>query len=166
MVTPRVVPVRRGRKHGEGFDRQDYLDLAGAHDNRPVLVIGLPVGVEPGAVMGSRVGKGGPAFFELVVPYAGELASGKEYETEPDALHAEVKASPYVAELAARGLGADELAPLEAIIGRLPEPTFTIGIGLERLTQYLLGQREVASGAAFPIASTSPAFRAFRSPPE
>lgn len=146
-----------GAKYGQVFTQRQYLDLCAAHRNRPIFVVGVPLSVEPSAALGSRMLDEGPAFFELVVPYAGELGAGKEYEKSAANFRRQTNSSDYLKEAAANwhttqtGYKEEELDGFARGLAELPSPSYSFTMGLERLTQFLLGSERITDAVVFPV---------------
>lgn len=135
---------------GEPLSHDQYRELANANQDKPVIVMGVPLHLEPYAALGARMRDGGPAFFEVVVPDAGEVGAGKEYETNVDEFWKHADGTT------ARRLGTpwhdtEDLEAVAELVGRFQSPTYSVGLGLERLTQYLLGKRNVGEATAFAV---------------
>jgi aspartyl/asparaginyl-tRNA synthetase len=148
-----------------GFDREAYSNLSSAHNHRPVFMTGIPLSLEPNAALGSRVLADGPAFFELVLPGVGEVASGKEYETSPDILIKSARDAQYAHAAAANWhkpmmLHTASCVQLMArLYSKLPAPSFSVSVGFERLTQYMLGAHRIYEAVAFPLTTDARTLR-------
>ncbi|MBI4579020.1 MAG: hypothetical protein HY718_04915 [Planctomycetes bacterium] len=139
-----------GGRVGEPLSHDQYRDLAAANRNRPVIIMGVPLHLEPYGALGARTSRDGPAFFEMVVPEAGELGAGKEYESNTDAFWESTDGA------AQRRAGLPwhdrrDLEVVEELLSTLPSPSFSFGMGFERLVQYALGKRDIGEAVAFPV---------------
>jgi aspartyl/asparaginyl-tRNA synthetase len=146
--------VAVGKNEGSYLAYADHLNLTQQFRSNVICVDGFPPDEEPrifDAVQYSADGKTKIKNFELLAPFCGEVASGREVVTDPDMLLHQFENSRYLSELLRAGFNRDSVSGYAGLLGKLSSPVFCISIGFERFTQYLLGQDLIEDAVLFPV---------------
>jgi aspartyl/asparaginyl-tRNA synthetase len=122
----------------------DQLELAQEHDELPVLITDLDPSANPAWVDVKRNPSGSMRAFEVVLPFAGETLVGGEFESSADDLRERTRNDEATAELERTGVGYDEYTSgiLDSTLTGRGQEMF-VAVGMERLSQYLLGVEHI-----------------------
>ena len=93
--------------------------------------------------------------FQLLLPFAGEAVVGGALESSRSKLTKAIKASAAFKDGVKRGLTWANFSPFVKALSSLSEDSYTVGGGLERITQYLLGENQISKAGVFPISRDS-----------
>jgi aspartyl/asparaginyl-tRNA synthetase len=150
-VTYQEVVKRVGGEPGESLSGQQQSALLRTFDSSPVFITHFPADSDPCFTDMREDPDKGVRAFELRAPWAGELMSGGELETDMQALSRQVKRSRFLKELVRVGGTEEQLSAYLHAIARLAPPQSRMAFGFERLTQFLTGAETIEKASLFPV---------------
>lgn len=119
-----------------------------AMGNSPVVVIDYPAAAKRNVPDLKMDGSGNVKLFSIVCPHVGSVLDGGQIETDPDVLIKQMLSSEF-GKAVTSSLGEEPIKNyVEAVSGK--NIISSGGLGLERLTQFLLGNQEIGSSSPYP----------------
>ena len=88
---------------------------------------------------------------DLILPYAGEAVGSAERENDHARLVRRLKESPMFKTLEKRGKTIDDFLPYLEFVKAHPALHSGCGIGLARVTQAVLGEKDIRTGVPYPL---------------
>jgi aspartyl/asparaginyl-tRNA synthetase len=89
--------------------------------------------------------------FVLLAPFAGNVLSGGELETNYEAMNHQTSRSGFLRELVRIGSDRDQLESYMQAVARLTTPHYKVAGGFERMTQFLLGTERIENATLLPV---------------
>lgn len=143
-----------GKQPNNKLVHDDHLQLCKLEGNRPIILIDFPPREEPSifdAIHRKKNGDTVLAYFELIAPYAGEVGSGRQIETDLAKLQAQFSSSAYVNELKLAGQSTAPVDEYANLLQSFSGPLVATGVGLERMLQFFMGETTIENTVLFPV---------------
>ena len=136
------------------LQHEDHLKLCHMYGDLPIIITNFLPDAEKGAFDVRRTSMNGIDTllnFELITPFAGEVASGREIENRREVLENQFSSSAYFSDLESLS---EKAVDTDQYIERLTarsDAVISVGFGVERLTQYFLGAANIHSAIFAPV---------------
>jgi aspartyl/asparaginyl-tRNA synthetase len=118
--------------------------------SEPIFVTDFPEDVDH-SFTDVRLDRGHHLSFVLLAPFAGNVLSGGELETNYEAMNHQTSRSGFLRELVRIGSDRDQLESYMQAVARLTTPHYKVAGGFERMTQFLLGTERIENATLLPV---------------
>ncbi len=150
-----AVDVLDGSAHairfGDDFSSEHEQYLVQEMGRKPLFITHFPKAIK---FFNMRENRNDPQIVnsaDLVMPYSGESAGAAEREDDHDRLVTRLKESPMFRVLQTRGKTLDDFADYLEMVKKNPVLHSGCGIGFNRISQSVLGSKDIQTSTNYPI---------------